>query len=194
MPEEAFTLVRVMDKLLLFLYSIVVGAASIGLFCLGLQWIPEQSALDGVRSLYDDDIFWLQLTAAIVGVVMFLISLRLFFLSVKRSGGSAQSIDQRNEHGDVRISMETVENLALKAASRQRGLKDLRARIRVSEAGLDIVIRTVVDGESSIPVVTEEIQRSVKSHIEDITGIPVAGVSVFVANVIQAPAFKSRVE
>ncbi|GFN30546.1 hypothetical protein PCURB6_08060 [Paenibacillus curdlanolyticus] len=194
MPEEAYTLVRVMDKLLLFLYSIVVGAASIGLFCLGLRWIPEESALDGMRSLYDGDIAWIQLTAVIFAVVMFLISLRLFFISVKRSGGSAQSIDQRNELGEVRISMETVENLALKAASKQRGLKDLRARIKVSEAGLDIVIRTVVDGDTPIPTLTEEIQRSVKSHIEEITGIPVASVSVFVANVVQAPAFKSRVE
>ncbi|WP_127567117.1 alkaline shock response membrane anchor protein AmaP [Paenibacillus xylaniclasticus] len=187
-------MVRVMDKLLLFLYSIVVGAASIGLFCLGLRWIPEESALDGMRSLYDGDIAWIQLTAVIFAVVMFLISLRLFFISVKRSGGSAQSIDQRNELGEVRISMETVENLALKAASKQRGLKDLRARIKVSEAGLDIVIRTVVDGDTPIPTLTEEIQRSVKSHIEEITGIPVASVSVFVANVVQAPAFKSRVE
>ena len=41
---------------------------------------------------------------------------------------------------------------------------------------------------------TEDIQRSVKDHVEDIAGIPVAAVSVFVANVIPSPTFKSRVE
>jgi uncharacterized alkaline shock family protein YloU len=181
----------VIDKLLLFVYSIVIGAASIGLFCISLRWIPEQTANDALSQFYDD-VQWV--VGAVVGVVLFLISLRLFYISVKRSGGASQSIDQRNEFGDIRISMETVENLALKAASRHRGLKDLRARIRISEAGLDIVIRTIVDGDSSIPALTEEIQRSVKGHVEEITGIPVAGVSVFVANVVQAPAFKSRVE
>jgi Uncharacterized protein conserved in bacteria len=186
-------LVRVIDKLLLFVYSIVIGAASIGLFCISLRWIPEQTAVDAVSQFYGD-VQWVQAAGAIVGVVLFLISLRLFYISVKRSGSTSQSIDQRNEFGDIRISMETVENLALKAAAKHRGLKDLRARITISEAGLDIVIRTVVDGDSSIPALTEEIQRSVKGHVEDITGIPVAGVSVYVANVVQAPAFKSRVE
>lgn len=185
---------RVLDKLLLFLYSTVVAIASIGLFCMGVQWIPEDSAIDVVRNLYDNDMEWLQITAIAIAVAVFFISIRFFYVSLKRNGSSTQSIDQRNEFGDVRISMETVENLALKSASKHRGLKDLRARIRISEAGLDIVIRTVVDGDTSIPALTEDIQRSVKSHVEEITGIPVAGVSVFVANVVQAPAFKSRVE
>jgi uncharacterized alkaline shock family protein YloU len=52
-----------------------------------------------------------------------------------------------------------------------------------------------VDGEASIPAITEEMQSAVKSHVEEITGIPVASVSVFVANVSQTtPTFKSRVE
>ncbi|MNN79526.1 hypothetical protein D3C81_1961790 [compost metagenome] len=53
----------------------------------------------------------------------------------------------------------------------------------------------MVDGESSIPALTEEMQSAVKQHIEEITGIPVASVSVFIANIVQsAPTFKSRVE
>jgi uncharacterized alkaline shock family protein YloU len=65
----------------------------------------------------------------------------------------------------------------------------------VTNAGLDIELRTVVDGEGSIPVLTEEIQSAVKMHLEEITGIPVSGVSVYVANVAyNANTFKSRVE
>jgi uncharacterized alkaline shock family protein YloU len=38
-------------------------------------------------------------------------------------------------------------------------------------------------------------QNAVKQQIEDITGFPVASVSVFIANVVQStPTFKSRVE
>ncbi|MNJ03652.1 hypothetical protein D3C73_1640630 [compost metagenome] len=71
----------------------------------------------------------------------------------------------------------------------------MKARVKVDQAGLEIEIRTVVDGETSIPAITEEVQSSIKSYIEEITGIPVARVSVYVANVVQsAPAFKSRVE
>jgi uncharacterized alkaline shock family protein YloU len=126
--------------------------------------------------------------------VVLLISLRFLYLSLRRGNASAPSIDQRTDFGDIRISLETVENLALKAATRQRGVKDLRARIRIAESGIDIMLRAVVDGESSIPVLTEEIQKAVKEHIEEITGIPVSSVTVFVANVIQNQSFKSRVE
>jgi uncharacterized alkaline shock family protein YloU len=37
-------------------------------------------------------------------------------------------------------------------------------------------------------------QRGVKEHVEDITGIPVASVTVYVANVVQSQSFKPRVE
>jgi uncharacterized alkaline shock family protein YloU len=127
--------------------------------------------------------------------VVALISIRFLYVSVRRGKANAPSIDQRTDYGDIRISMETVENLSLKAAKRTRGVKDLKARVRVSPAGLEITIRVIVDGESPIPQLTEELQSGVKSHIEEITGIPVAVVTVFVANIQQSsPTFKSRVE
>src|SRR5690606_23847524 len=127
-----------------------------------------------------------------VGALLLLLSLHFLYIALRRSSASAPSIDQRTEIGDVRISIETVENLALKAASRHRGVKDLRARVRIAESGIDIMIRAVVDGESAIPALSEEIQRTVKEHVEDITGIPVSNVAVYVANIIQSQSFKSR--
>jgi uncharacterized alkaline shock family protein YloU len=119
----------------------------------------------------------------------------MFYIAVRPSSVNTPSIDQRTDFGDIRISVETVENLALKAAQRSRGVKDLRARVSISPNGLEIIIRTLVEGDSSIPILTEEIQKTVKMQIEEITGIPVASVSVYVANVVQTnQAFKSRVE
>jgi uncharacterized alkaline shock family protein YloU len=186
------TLVKVVDKLLLFLYSIVIGCFSIFLLAIGFGGITEDLLGDWISELYSIDAF--QITLIVAAVIFFILSLRFVIVSLHRGSASAPSIDQRTDFGDIRISLETIENLALKAASRQRGVKDLRARIRATDAGLDIVIRAVVDGESSIPVLTEEIQRTVKEHVEDIAGIPVTNVAVYVANIIQTGAFKSRVE
>ncbi|CAM3964282.1 alkaline shock response membrane anchor protein AmaP [Paenibacillus alkaliterrae] len=185
-------MVKVVDKLLLFLYSIVIGCLSVFLLILGFGGISRDLMSDLIVDLYRLDS--LQITVAVTGVILLVLSLRFFIVSLQRGTASAPSIDQRTDFGDIRISIETIENLALKAASRQRGVKDLRARIRATDAGLDIVIRAVVDGESSIPVLTEEIQRVVKEHVEDIAGIPVTNVSVYVANIIQTGTFKSRVE
>jgi len=182
-----------MDRLLLFIYSLIIGALSVVILALGARWIPQSTTNLWVRELYSGKL-WLMVTVIAIAVIILLISLRFFYVSVKRGNASAPSIDQRTEFGDIRISMETVENLALKAAGKQRGVKDLKARIRIAEAGLIIMLRAVVDGESSIPVLTEDIQRAVKNHVEEVTGIPVADVTVFVANIIQTQTFKSRVE
>ncbi|MCR8659291.1 alkaline shock response membrane anchor protein AmaP [Paenibacillus endoradicis] len=185
-------MIRVVDKLLLFLYSIVIGIISVVFACVGFAWINESLSIDFIETLYSNSNYLIAL--AIVGIVLFLISLRFFVVSLSRSTVSSQSVDQRTEYGDIRISIETMENLALKAAMKIRGVKDLKARVKATDTGMDIVLRTVVDGEVSIPQLTEEIQISVKNYLEEITGIPVTNVSVYIANIIQTNTIKSRVE
>lgn len=162
------------------------------MICIGFGWINKTLADDALAVLYSNQNLYI--TLGIIGIVLFLISIRFFVVSLSRNALSTQSIDQRTEFGDIRISIETMENLALKAALRQRSVKDLRARVHASDTGLDIVLRAVVDGEVSIPQLTEEVQKTVKDYVEEITGIPVTNVSVFIANIIQSNTIKSRVE
>lgn len=185
---------RIVDKFLLFLYSLFIGLAAVVVLLAVVGGIPNHVVGSFFHDVYVENSV-LQIPIIIVSGIVILISLRFFVVSIRRnSGANAPSIDQRTDFGEIRISLETIENLALKAVNRQRGVKDIRTRIRIGENGLDITIRTVVDGESSIVELTEEIQRSVKEHVEEIAGIPVANVAVFVANVVQPTAIKSRVE
>ncbi|QJD82296.1 alkaline shock response membrane anchor protein AmaP [Cohnella herbarum] len=187
-------MIKVLDRLLLFFYSLAIGIVAVVAIAAASGGFSE-SWLKEVVSDFTGDVRAVQGSVIGVAVILLLISVRFLVVSVRRDSNSAPSINQRTEHGDIRISVETVENLALKAASRTRGVKDLRARVRVSEAGLGILIRAFVDGEGSIPTMSEEMQRTVSQQIEEATGIPVAEVSVFIANVTQAPTtFKSRVE
>jgi uncharacterized alkaline shock family protein YloU len=184
---------KMFDRLLLFLFSIVIGVAAVYALVVVSGLISYTAASDFLYDVYHDT--FTAYTIITVAVVLLLLSIRFLYISVKKGRGQAPSIDQRTDHGDIRISIETVENLALKAASRSRGVKDLKARVSVNDSGLEIIIRTIVDGESSIPDLTEEVQRSVKEHVQEITGIPVAFVSVFIANIISStPTFRSRVE
>lgn len=184
-------MVKIFDKLLLFVFSVVAAIGAVALILYGSDFIPAQYWPD--QDAVADSLA-LRITLIAIGIVLLLISVRFLYLSMRAGRATAPSIDQRTDFGDIRISLETVENLSLKSAARIKGVQDLKARVHVTQAGLEIVIRAVVDGESSIPELTEEMQRSVKSHLEEITGIPVASVSVFVANIIQSVAFRSRVE
>lgn len=187
-------MIKLLDRLLLFLYSIAIAIASIVAIVVASGGF-EQSTLNGWLDDLTGGSDVAQISVICVSIAILLISVRFFVVSVSRGGNNVPSINQRTEHGDIRISVETVENLALKAASRTRGVKDLKARVRVSEAGLEIQVRAFVDGDGSIPTLSEEMQRTVSQQVEETTGIPVAAVSVFIANVTQAPTnFKSRVE
>ncbi|EPY13943.1 MULTISPECIES: alkaline shock response membrane anchor protein AmaP [Paenibacillus] len=177
---------RIVDRLLLFVYSLVIGSLSVAAILAALGFIPER--LDPTQPL------WLQTTVIAVAAVILLLSIRFVYVSMRRERKSMSSIDQRTDIGDIKISIETIENVALKAASRVRGVKDLKARIRTNESGLDITIRTVVDGETAIPSMTEDVQRQVRDYVQEITGIPVSYVSVYVANIVQTQTFKARVE
>jgi uncharacterized alkaline shock family protein YloU len=92
------------------------------------------------------------------------------------------------------ISIDTIENLALKAASTVRGVKDIKAKVKIGQQGLELAIRVVVDGVHAIPVLTEEIQQQVTKEVTEITGVQVSNVSVFVSNIIQNQSVKRRVE
>ncbi|MDF2669542.1 MAG: hypothetical protein K0R67_1848 [Paenibacillus sp.] len=185
-------MVKILDRLLLFIYTLFVGVALVFLLVAAFGFVPIDTAGDFVYDLYYTE----SVAYPIIALALFtlLVTCRFFYVAIRRGRSQVPSIDQRTDYGDIRISLETVENLSLKAAGRVRGVKDLKARVAVTDAGLEIMIRALVDGENSIPDLSEEVQRSVKGHLEDVTGIPVAQVSVFVANVTQSTSFKSRVE
>ena len=165
---------KILDRLLLFLYSLSIGILSVIAILLLSGAIPDTLEIQDGPAAY--------IAAIAVAVILFLLSIRFFYISLRRDRASQPSVDQRTEYGDIQISMETIENLSLKA------------RIRVSQAGLEIMIRAVVDGEHSLPLLTTEVQRQVHDFVQETTGIPVADVSVYIANLTQSPSFKSRVE
>lgn len=183
---------KIFDKLFLFLYSLVIAALSVMLIVQASGAVDDW--FDWIQADELENNLGLQIGIVATAVVLLLLSLRFIYISLRTGSGTPPSIDQRNDFGDIRISIETVENLTLKAAGKIKGLQDLKARVRVTDAGLDITVRSVVDGETSIPMLTEEAQRAVKTHIEEITGIPVSDVSVYVANIHRSQTFKSRVE
>ncbi|MDT3427475.1 putative alkaline shock family protein YloU [Paenibacillus forsythiae] len=177
---------KILDRLLLFIYSLSVGTLSVIAILLLSGVLPWNPEIRNWEAAY--------IVVIAAAVILFLLSIRFFYISIRRERTSSLSVDQRTEYGDIQISMETIENLSLKAAGKVKGIRDLRSRIRVSQAGLEILIRGVVDGEHSLPLLTSEVQRQVHEYVQDTTGVPVADVSVYIANLAQSPSFKSRVE
>ncbi|GGH25147.1 alkaline shock response membrane anchor protein AmaP [Paenibacillus segetis] len=177
---------KILDRLLLFIYSLSIGIISVIAILLLTNIMPLSLSSSDEKTWY--------IVSLVVAALLFILSIRFFYISVRRERNSLPSIDQRTDYGDIQISIETIQNLSYKAASRVRGIKEVKTKIRITDAGLEIMVRAMVDGETSIPSLTEDVQKQVHDHVEEITGIPVSYVSVYIANIVQSTVMKNRVE
>lgn len=180
------------DRVLLFVFSLVSGAFAVILLLLILDFLPYFDPALWVTQVQETT--WAFFTTISISAIILLISIRFLLLSIKNEASRPPSVDQRTDIGDIRISLETLRNLALKSATRVKGAQEIKVKVQLTASGIEIIVRVFVDGERSITSITEEVQQSVKEYVEDITGIPVASVSVFVANLIHEPSLRSRVE
>lgn len=182
---------RWLDRLLLFLFSFVMTILSALMLTIGFNLVQLNTVNEFFTMVYrqtDIGIAW------IVGsILLLLISIR-FLLWGNFKEKAPASVHQRNNHGDVKISLETISNLALKAAHRIRGLKDVKTKVTVKDEGLILSLKLNVEGDRPIPDLSEELQTTVKAYVEDIAGVPVSDITVYVANVVSHTSVRNRVE
>ncbi|MBL0388135.1 alkaline shock response membrane anchor protein AmaP [Tumebacillus sp. ITR2] len=179
---------KIVPRILLWLYALGIAAASV----IGLL---DYAGLYRIYSLQIND------ETAIAAVVAILFS--LFFLFARtgqRAAREPQTVTQRMENGDVKISYETLEQLVGRAASAIRGVQKHSARVRTTEQGLlRIMIRYSIEADLDIPKTTADLQEAVKTYIQTTTGIKVESVTVYVTELaVQQeavqPTKKRRVE
>jgi uncharacterized alkaline shock family protein YloU len=182
---------NIVDRVLLFIYFLAVGAISVVMIMFSLNMFNPND-VNGFLNLMTSELVY---QSVWIGVFAILLLLTLRYLLIgKRTGKSSPSVDQRTDLGEVRISLETISNLALKAAQRIRGVKDVKAKVNVEEAGIVLSMKMSVDGDQSIPTLSEDLQREVKSYVEEITGLPVIDVTVYITNVVSQGVVRGRVD
>lgn len=170
---------RGVDRFLLGLFSLAVAVLSLLLFALAMWLSPF--VFQRLVPWADGDAVRAALGA--VTLLLFLASARFLVLAFRRSAPPL-TIDQRTPLGDVHIAVDALESLAVAAARRIRGVRELEARVRPSEGGTRIALRVSVDGEAPIPDLTQALQAAVKDHVERVAGVIVQDVTVHVAGVV----------
>jgi uncharacterized alkaline shock family protein YloU len=185
---------RMFDRLLLFIYTFIIACFMIVLMCMTFGWIGYRRAENYLDNMYHEPL--IKNSLLIASIIFILISARLFYLAIRRHQAVTPSVNLPSEYGNVSISMDTIQNVALRAAGRMKGINELKARIQLKENGLEIELRMKIDGDSTIPQMTADVQLAVKEQVELQTGIAVQKISVYVINIVSTtvPTFKSRIE
>ncbi len=93
------------------------------------------------------------------------------------------------EFGEVYITLSALENMVLRVVQRTRGVRDSSRSVIYTPQGLMVYLRVKVLPDQNLPDLTGELQSSVKTYLEESTGMFVSEVRVSVESIIldQAP-------
>ncbi len=127
------------------------------------------------------------------GILLLLVGAGIIFLRV-REIRREQCIAFDNPEGEVAISMDAVEDFIQRAGSGFPGVRSLVPAIHAGPEGIGVVIRMDLWSDSNIPRLSEEIQNTIKSRVQDTLGINVKYVSVNVGKIVGAGERGEEVE
>jgi uncharacterized alkaline shock family protein YloU len=133
----------------------------------------------------------LPLIILITSFVFFLISL-MFLLSGVKSGRDKRAVSKHTNIGEIKISLDTIENIALAASRKLSGVRETKAYISRIQDNVSILIKAVVLPDINIPVLSEDMQVKVKKSVEECSGVKVSEVKILIDNLHSG--YKSRVE
>jgi hypothetical protein len=128
---------KILDRVLLTLYTMVILMLSLGLLGLSVGLIPLEAALQWVQNMNVG--LGLGLTAFAAAVIFMVVSLRLLIAGFMR-GKPASTLLKHTELGAIRVSVQTLDNLAQKAVRSFAEIKDVRSMV-LPEADAVMMLR-----------------------------------------------------
>ncbi len=115
-------------------------------------------------------------------LVLIFAGVRLFWVSVRKPKGRHVVLAE-GKPGQVKLSLQAIENLVEKVVSQINGVKEIKPRIFSVPQGIGIQIRASVTPDVNIPEVSAEIQDRVKERVFEVTGLSVGTVRVLIENI-----------
>jgi uncharacterized alkaline shock family protein YloU len=178
---------RIYDRVVLAVYTLTLDVLAVIFVLMAFGW---RMPLDIVRTSLDNiQIRWL---VGLISLFYLVISLRLIVYAFRRKY-AGQAVVHDTSLGEVRISLDGIENLVKKVARQVQGVREVRGTVHMSADGLHVSLSIVMSPDISIPSVSSEVQSQVKSYVRNVVGVEVSEVRVQVEN-ITAEVRRSRVE
>ncbi|MEW6724394.1 MAG: alkaline shock response membrane anchor protein AmaP [Bacillota bacterium] len=169
---------HIVDRIVLVLYTFAMAFLSALAVLMAFGWrVPLEifvTTLDTASG---------RLTTGIVGAGLLIVSLRFIYYGFQRRSRPFQTIVHETGLGQVRVSLGAIESLVQRVARQSRGVKSVRGWVENRDDGIAAFLTIVVSPDSSIPETTREIQQNIKAYVNDVVGIGVEEVRVFVENI-----------
>lgn len=169
-------MLRTLDRLLLAVYSFIIGLGMVILAIYSLGW--EMPALLLAENLGLTDFRY---TMFIFSLIMFLLSVR-FLIAVFERRVVPHVIIKDNPLGQVHISAEAITGLVTRTALLTPGVRDCKTQLAMTAAGLQILVRLVVAGELNLPELLTGLQEEIKQRLAEVVGLEINQIRILVTS------------
>jgi len=167
-------MLRTLDRILLAVYSFIIGLGMVVLAIYSLGW--EMPALLLAENLGFTDFRY---SLFIISVIMFLLSVR-FLIAVFERRVVPHVIVKDNPLGQVHISVDAITGLVTRTALQTPGVRDCKTQLAMTSTGLQILMRLVVGGELNLPELLTGLQEEIKQRLAEVVGLEVNQIRILV--------------
>lgn len=178
----------IIDRIILSIYTLLLAVASLGVTLLSVRLISLEFIWTTLSYIHG------QWEVGFVGVLFFLVSVRLLLAGMRTRNGERETIVHHLDMGDVHISLDAVKNLVEKTARHIRGVRNVKVVVGHNEQGIRIRIKAVVSPESNVPSVSVEMQKRVQEYVKNTVGVELIDIQIFIENISNDFKAKQRVE
>jgi len=170
-----------MFRFILAIYSLCMSIISAGVILIAFS----QDMFNRTSEFYKNNIrfnSYSVLITVFIAVVFFALSLG-FLLSALKTGKDRNAVSNHTNTGEIKITLKSIEIIALTVARRIDGVKDIRAFVKNVDNNVLIKMMITVMPDVKIPEITAEVQMKVKEVVEEHAGVKVNEVKVVVDNI-----------
>ena len=178
-------MMKIADRVLLTVYSLLVGLLSLLLIFVPFSTI----ATNWTTYLFDN--YRADWQNVVIPVFFLGGSVRFLFSGLKKRSGR-HSVIRHTAFGEINISLEAIEGMAQRSARAIIGLRDVKAMAHLFDDGIIIHLTALALSDINIPEASIKVQQSIKEYVEECTGVTVKEIKVRINDL--ANQSKGRVE
>ncbi len=188
---------NVIDRIILFFYSLAFGAVSLLVIALYARVFPDVQVWNEFLYLCS------RYETPAIAVLVLILSLRLLIASFSSSSSSVsanEAVIVQGKMGDIKISVAALKNMADRIARSTNGVRDVKIRFRMvkekADKGRALVpsfkLRLVIGENCDIVSISDSIKYQLKHQLNDYIGIDNAKIEIAVGSISDRPAARKR--
>lgn len=173
---------KVFNRILVILYVLILLFVTAGIAV--AMWVPEVGVdLIGQFIMVSNN-FWLKLLVTLGALAVIAFSFKVIVFGIAGDGKPKSILIKAMENGQIRVNVDTLVQMALKATKGINGVRDVNVVGKNVKGNIVFEVIIAVNNGCYIPQITADVQKAVKVDVEAVTGLTVNNIDVRVDNSI----------